>query len=112
MADNPILSTPGPNPADLIAASKIAASKKKLSTATHAKAKSAAQDFEAVFLNTMFQQMFTGIDGEGPFGGQGSSGVWRAMLTDQYSRNFAQAGGIGISDQVYRALIEQQAARQ
>ena len=36
---------------------------------TKAKARAAAEDFEAVFLNSMFSQMFTGIDGEGPFGG-------------------------------------------
>ena len=32
------------------------------------KARAAAQDFEAVFLNSMFQQMFADV-GEGPFGG-------------------------------------------
>jgi len=33
------------------------------------------------------------------------------MLTDQYSKNFAKAGGIGISTDVYRTLILQQANR-
>ncbi len=37
-----------------------------------AKAKTAARDFESMFLNAMFQQMFTGIDGDGPFGGSGA----------------------------------------
>ena len=77
----------------------------------HAKAHAAAQDFEAVFLNSMFQQMFTGIDGDGPFGGNGSAGVWRSFLTDEYSKSFAKAGGIGIADHVYRALIAQQEAQ-
>jgi Rod binding domain-containing protein len=31
------------------------------------------------------------------------------MLTDQYSKSFAKAGGIGISSEVYRSLIIQQA---
>jgi Rod binding domain-containing protein len=75
------------------------------------KAKSTAQDFEAVFLNSMFQQMFTGMDGEGPFGGNGSSGVWRSFLTDEYAKSFAKAGGVGIAKQVYSALIERQAAQ-
>ena len=56
-----------------------------------------AQDFEAVFLNSMFSQMFTGIDGEGPFGGGQATGVWRSFLTDEYSKSFAKAGGIGIA---------------
>ncbi len=34
-----------------------------------AKARANAVDFEAMFLNSMFSQMFTGIDGDGPFGG-------------------------------------------
>jgi flagellar protein FlgJ len=76
-----------------------------------AKARAAAQDFEAVFLNSMFQHMFTGIDGEGPFGGRGATGVWRSVLTDQYAKSIAKAGGIGIADQVYRSLIAQQEMR-
>jgi Rod binding domain-containing protein len=72
------------------------------------KAKAAAQDFEAVFLNSMFQQMFTGIDGDGPFGGSGGAGVWRSFLADEYAKNFAKAGGVGIADQVYGELIARQ----
>jgi len=60
----------------------------------------------------MFQQMFTGIDGEGPFGGNGATGVWRSMLTDEYAKSFAKAGGIGIADQVYRTLMAHQETRQ
>ena len=74
------------------------------------KARQAAEDFEAVFLNSMFSQMFTAIDGDGPFGGGGTVGVWRSFLTDEYAKSFAKKGGIGIADQVYRALIAQQEA--
>ncbi len=73
-----------------------------------AKARIVAQDFEAVFLNTMFGHMFTDIDGEGPFGGGQSLGVWRSFLTEQYAKSFASAGGIGLADHVQRALIAQQ----
>jgi Rod binding domain-containing protein len=72
------------------------------------KARKTAQDFEAVFLNSMFQQMFASVAGEGPFGGGAGVGVWRSFLTEQYSRSFAKAGGIGIGNEVYRALIAQQ----
>ena len=78
--------------------------------ATKAKAKAAAQNFEAVFLNSMFQEMFTDIGGEGPFGGKGATGVWRSLLTDQYARAFAKAGGIGIANSVYKTLLAQQEA--
>jgi peptidoglycan hydrolase FlgJ len=72
------------------------------------KAKTAAQDFEAMFLNTMFQQMSTGVDGDGPFGGSGALKVWRSFLTDEYAKSFAKAGGIGIAAHVYDELLKQQ----
>jgi peptidoglycan hydrolase FlgJ len=73
-------------------------------------AKAAAQQFEAMFLNSMFQHMFAGVDGDGPFGGSGALKVWRSMLTDQYAQKFAKAGGIGIAAQVYETLLHQQKA--
>ena len=48
-----------------------------------ARAREQAVEFEAVFLNSMFSQMFTGIDGDGPFGGGGKAGVWRSFLTEE-----------------------------
>ena len=83
----------------------------KVSPAAKEKAKATAQDFEAMFLNTMFAQMTTGIKGGGPFGDSTGTGAWRSMLTEQYARNFAKSGGVGISSDVYRTLILQQAAR-
>ena len=76
-----------------------------------AKARATATDFEAVFLNSMFNQMFTDIDGDGPFGGGGGAGIWRSFLSAEYSKSFAKAGGIGIADHVYGALLAQQEAR-
>jgi Rod binding domain-containing protein len=73
------------------------------------KAKSTSQDFEAMFLNSMFSQMTSGLKGEGPFGDTPGTGVWRSMLTEQYAKSFAKAGGVGVSDAVFRTLIMQQA---
>jgi Rod binding domain-containing protein len=73
-----------------------------------ARARAAAIDFETVFLNNMFGQMFTGIDGDGPFGGGGKAGVWRSFLTEEYAKSMANAGGVGIADHVYRSLLAQQ----
>ena len=70
-----------------------------------------AEDFEAVFLNSMFSQMMTKVDGEGPFGGSQAGGVWRSFLTTEYSKSFAKAGGIGLAKHVYGALLSQQEAR-
>ena len=92
----------------LTATNSMLAARGKPVQSVQAKARQQAEDFEAVFLNTMFQSMFSGLDGEGPFGGSGATGVWRSFLTDEYAKSFAKAGGIGIADHVYRALIERQ----
>ena len=83
----------------------------KVSPQAQAKAHKTATDFEGMFLNQMFSQMTSGLKGDGPFGNTPSTGVWRSMLTEQYSKNFAKAGGVGISDEVYHTLIMQQAGR-
>ena len=85
---------------------------KKVSPQVQQKAQKSAKDFEAVFLNSMFSQMTSGLKGEGPFGDTPGTGVWRSMLTEQYSKNFAKAGGVGISSEVFRTLILQQAKTQ
>jgi Rod binding domain-containing protein len=81
----------------------------KVSPEMQAKTRAKAQDFEALFLNSMFSQMTSGIKGEGPFGDTPGTGVWRSMLTEEYSKSFAKSGGVGISNEVFRTLILQQA---
>ena len=84
---------------------------KKVLPEKQQKAKTTSQDFEAVFLNSMFQQMSSGLKGEGPFGDTPGTGPWRAMLTDEYAKGISKAGGVGIAADVYRTLIMQQAGR-
>jgi len=107
MADAFALPAPGLKPIDLLMTGTVHTP----AAANKAKAKAAAQNFEAVFLNSMFQEMFTDIGGEGPFGGSGATGVWRSLLTDEYAKSFAKTGGIGIADQVYKTLLAQQEGR-
>jgi len=93
------------------AAGNMVSARAKLPSTPAEKARAMAQDFESVFLNTMFQQMFAGVGGDGPMGGSGAVGMWRSFLTDEYAKTFAKNGGIGIADHVYRALIERQSAQ-
>ncbi len=81
----------------------------KVSPQTQGKIHKQAEDFEAMFINTMFSQMTSSIKGDGPFGDTTGTGAWRSMLTDEYSKSFAKAGGVGISNEVFRSLIIQQA---
>jgi len=73
----------------------FAAALQKVSPQAQAKARATATDFEGMFLNSMFAQMTSGLKGEGPFGDTVGTGVWRSMLTEQYSKTFAKAGGVG-----------------
>jgi flagellar protein FlgJ len=73
-----------------------------------AKAKAAAEEFEAVFLSTMFNHMFASLKGDGPLGGSRGTDVWRSFLADEYARTFARSGGVGIGDQIYRTLLQYQ----
>ena len=84
---------------------------KKVSPEMQKTLRGKAEDFEALFLNSMFAQMTSGIKGDGPFGDTPGTGVWRSMLTEQYSKSFAKSGGVGISNDVFRTLILQQANR-
>jgi flagellar protein FlgJ len=87
----------------------FAAALNKVSPQVKAKAKTQAQNFEGMFINSMFSEMTNGLKGEGPFGNTIGTGIWRSMQIEQYSKSFAQAGGVGIAKNVYRTLIMQQA---
>ncbi len=68
-------------------------------------ARAAAEEFEAVFLNTMLQQMFTGLENGGTWGKGHGADAWQSLLIDEYARNISQAGGIGLADSVERELL-------
>ena len=87
----------------------FAAALAKVSPDKQAKMKTQAQNFEGTFLNSMFSELTNGLKGEGPFGNTVGTGIWRSMQIEQYSKSFAQAGGVGIAKEVYRTLIMQQA---
>jgi len=69
-----------------------------------------AQEFEAVFLNTMLSQMFAGIPTDGPFGGGHGEEMFRSLLIEEYGSNIAASGGIGLADDIARDLLALQEA--
>lgn len=76
------------------------------------KARKTAQDFEAFFMSQMFEFMSAGIKTDGPFGGGKGEATWRSFLNDQYGREMAKNGGIGISKMVYSQMLKIQEAAQ
>ncbi|WP_299474354.1 rod-binding protein [uncultured Roseibium sp.] len=74
-------------------------------TTNKSSVREAAEEFEAVFLNTMLQNMFTGLNEGGTWGGGTGSDAWQDLLIDEYARSISKAGGIGLADSVERELI-------
>lgn len=71
-----------------------------------ARARAQAEEFEASFLTVMMNTMMEGI-GDDPITGGGEAGTtYRNMLNEQYAKAIADAGGVGIADQIYRELIK------
>jgi flagellar protein FlgJ len=77
-----------------------------------AKARSAAEDFESVFLQTMIGEMFSGLGKEGPLGEGEAGGAWRGMLVQEYAGTIAKSGGLGLADSVYRDILALQETAQ
>lgn len=71
-----------------------------------AKARAQATEFEQVFLATMFNQMFAGLETSGPFHGGAGEETWRGMLVDRFAGEVARSGGVGVADSVYRQLLQ------
>lgn len=73
-----------------------------------ARARAQAREFEQVFLATMFNQMFAGLETSGPFHGGQAEETWRGILVDKYAGEITRSGGIGIADAVYSQLLQVQ----
>ena len=95
---------PGSGPATL--AARSGGRSGEMPTSAEARADAQGQEFEAVFLNTMFKSMFAGLGEEaGTWGGGSGSDAWRDMLVEQYADTIARSGGIGIGDSIKRELL-------
>ncbi len=70
--------------------------------------KGLAEEFEAVFLNTLFQSMEPEEDKDSPFSGGAGERVWRGMFNDAVAQQVAQRGGIGIASSVYQQILKLQ----
>lgn len=64
-----------------------------------------AVEFEAVFLAEMLKPVFETVPTDGPFGGGSAEETWRGMLVENYAKDMAASGGIGLSRSVLSELI-------
>ena len=67
-----------------------------------------AHDFEAQFISQMLENMFSNVDTKDSLGGSNEEETYRSMLTDEYGKLMARAGGIGVADHVKREMLRMQ----
>ena len=75
-----------------------------------ARIKATADDFEAFFVSHAFEDMYADISSDPLFGGGEGENIFRSFLLQEYGKQVAKAGGIGISDMVQRQLLQLQEA--
>lgn len=72
------------------------------------KAEQSAEDFEAFFLTRMMETMFEGVSTDGMFGGGHAEKIYRSMLLDEYGKEMAKVGAIGVKDWVMNSILQMQ----
>lgn len=69
-----------------------------------------AEDFEAMVLSEFISGMFTTQD-KGLFSAGPAGEIYRALLTQEYGKAFAKAGGIGLARQLQNEIVKLQEVR-
>ena len=95
-----------------IAEADRASAKTLKATQNEAEARAAADSFEAHFLATFVESMFSGIKADGPFGGGQGETVFRSLLNQEYGAAMSRSGGVGIADSVFQEILRIQEASQ
>ncbi len=80
-------------------------------TTNEAQIREAAKGFEGFFIGQMLQHMWTDLDVNPEFGGGHGEEVWRSMLIDEYGKNIAKSGRLGIADNVMKVMLQAQEQR-
>lgn len=65
-----------------------------------------AREFEAMFMSEMMKPMFESVPVNSQFGGGKGEEIFRSFLREEYGKNLAENGGLGIADLVRQQLIE------
>ena len=71
-----------------------------------------AREFEAMFMTEMLRPMFEDIKPDPTFGGGKGEEMFQSMMLDEYGKNMAAQGTLGIADLVKEQLIEMQSKAQ
>jgi flagellar protein FlgJ len=75
------------------------------------KVREAAEKFEAFFIGQMMEHMQAGIEADPLFGGGSAEEMWKSMLNQEYGKEIAKSGRLGIADQVMKGMLKMQEER-
>lgn len=67
-----------------------------------------AKEFTSVFITQLLNIMYQDVPVDENFGGGHAEETWRGLMLDEYGKNIANAGGMGLSDMVKNQLIQYQ----
>jgi Rod binding domain-containing protein len=67
-----------------------------------------ATDFEAFFASAMLESMTAGIKPDQVFGGGQAEQMYRSLLNQEYGKEIAKRGSLGIADAVKREMLRLQ----
>lgn len=67
-----------------------------------------AQDFESMVLAQMLSEMTKTVKPDKNFGGGAGEEIFRSFLNSEYAKAMAQAGGIGLADNIKAQIIRLQ----
>jgi Rod binding domain-containing protein len=96
--------------ADSLSARALAAQQAAANGATPnmAKIKQAAQQFEGFFVGQMMEYMMADLHPDATFGGGQAEETWRSMLNQEYGKEIAKSGKLGISDWIVKSMVQSQ----
>ncbi|WP_428488798.1 rod-binding protein [Rhodopila sp.] len=77
-----------------------------------AKVAKSAQDFEAMAIGQLLQPMFDTVDtSHDLFGGGAGEEAWKPMLVQEFAKQIAAHGGLGLAKPIYEAMLRMQGNR-
>jgi flagellar protein FlgJ len=93
--------TPAPTP--------LPAVSRPMQSADPAKIAKSAKDFEAMAIGQLLQPMFDTVDtAHDLFGGGPGEEAWKPMLVQEFAKQIANHGGLGLAKPVYDAMMRMQ----
>jgi len=88
------------------------ATARSMQSADPAKVAKSAHDFEAMAIGQLLQPMFDTVDtSHGTFGGGPGEEAWKPMLVQEFAKQIANHGGLGLAKPVYDAMMRMQEAK-